>query len=148
MDNTDNLSRRGWHGEGVCVLCSEGSETVDHLFSECSFSKDILCSLLPNKAMISRCSSSGMLWEVAGNKGRQVGSGSSRPLLPRGGPFGLKGIEKFSNQKNNRQSTSSLKPSGRGTTGVPIILPDLFFFFFFSRGSRPSCLSFFAKFNS
>ena len=31
--------KRGWQGLRICVLCSQTLETVDHLFTWCSFSK-------------------------------------------------------------------------------------------------------------
>ena len=34
---TDNLAKRGWHLPGMCYLCRNASESVIHLFSECSF---------------------------------------------------------------------------------------------------------------
>jgi hypothetical protein len=38
---TDNLLKKGWPGNPNCALCYCESETNDHLFTECNFSKDV-----------------------------------------------------------------------------------------------------------
>lgn len=36
-----NLERRGWNGQGLCVLCGSDSEVIPHLFLSCTFSREI-----------------------------------------------------------------------------------------------------------
>ncbi len=71
----DNLLKRGRSGEGMCSLCSEGGETMEHLFMSCPFTKDLLLGLLPNKRMLLSCTSSVKLWEegslIGGTYGRK-----------------------------------------------------------------------------
>ncbi|XP_020096185.1 uncharacterized protein LOC109715535 [Ananas comosus] len=35
----DNLSKKGWFGDKACVLCRVNDESVDHLFTQCIFTK-------------------------------------------------------------------------------------------------------------
>ena len=37
----DNLVRRGFIGPGICVLCAENHEDIDHIFVFCRFTRDI-----------------------------------------------------------------------------------------------------------
>ncbi len=61
----DNLSKRGWSGEGRCALCTNEDETVDHLFMVCPFTKALLEALLPNKLVLRGCEMPLQLWEDA-----------------------------------------------------------------------------------
>uniref|UniRef100_A0A6V7QSX2 Reverse transcriptase zinc-binding domain-containing protein n=1 Tax=Ananas comosus var. bracteatus TaxID=296719 RepID=A0A6V7QSX2_ANACO len=38
----DNLVKRGWTGDTVCVLCQVHDKSVDHLFTQCVFTKYIM----------------------------------------------------------------------------------------------------------
>lgn len=42
----DNLLKRGWMGDQMCVIYANGSETVDYLFTRCIFSIFLLVMLL------------------------------------------------------------------------------------------------------
>jgi hypothetical protein len=37
----DNLTKMGFQGPSICLLCKESEETMLHLFGECSFIKNI-----------------------------------------------------------------------------------------------------------
>ena len=41
----DNLQKRGWHGPGICPLCNLNEEIVLHIFSHCSFWKNVLSQI-------------------------------------------------------------------------------------------------------
>lgn len=38
----DNFVKRGWTGDTLCVLCMAHDEPVDHLFTQCVFTKFIM----------------------------------------------------------------------------------------------------------
>jgi len=42
----ENLTKRGLIGPSRCVLCGENEETMNHLFVECHFAKDIWTLIL------------------------------------------------------------------------------------------------------
>jgi len=44
----DNLVKRGFCGPGICALCSDDSEDIDHLFVFCRYTKHIWTSLVHN----------------------------------------------------------------------------------------------------
>ncbi|OAY69027.1 LINE-1 retrotransposable element ORF2 protein [Ananas comosus] len=44
----DNLLKRGWTGNTVCVLCESEEETVDHLFAQCVFSRFLMVMSMEN----------------------------------------------------------------------------------------------------
>lgn len=37
----DNLTRRGWIGLGICPLCFQEGESIEHLFIHCAFCRDL-----------------------------------------------------------------------------------------------------------
>jgi hypothetical protein len=37
----DTLQSRGWEGPGLCYLCNQESENIDHLFQHCPFTKSV-----------------------------------------------------------------------------------------------------------
>jgi hypothetical protein len=39
INTWDNLLRKGWSGPNICCLCHHDSESVDHLFINCQFTK-------------------------------------------------------------------------------------------------------------
>nr|CAD1844261.1 unnamed protein product [Ananas comosus var. bracteatus] len=44
----NNLLKRGWIGNTVCVLCGTEEETIDHLFVQCVFSRFLMVMNLEN----------------------------------------------------------------------------------------------------
>nr|CAD1827183.1 unnamed protein product [Ananas comosus var. bracteatus] len=42
----DFLTKRGWHGPSICVLCRKEAETLDHLFFLCQYAKSLWNQLL------------------------------------------------------------------------------------------------------
>nr|CAD1836467.1 unnamed protein product [Ananas comosus var. bracteatus] len=44
----DNLLKRGWTGNTTCVLCGMTEETVDHLFTQCVFTRFLMALALEN----------------------------------------------------------------------------------------------------
>ena len=42
INTWDNLIRKGWAGPNRCCLCRIGEEYVNHLFSACSFTHNII----------------------------------------------------------------------------------------------------------
>jgi hypothetical protein len=42
----ENLIKRGLIGPSRCVICGENEETLNHLFVECQFTKDIWTLIL------------------------------------------------------------------------------------------------------
>ncbi|XP_020112123.1 uncharacterized protein LOC109726747 [Ananas comosus] len=69
----NNLLKRGWNGELVCVLCSLQPETVDHLFVGCEFTCALLESQLSNKYSLVNCTSVTGLWGCSRLKGGVIG---------------------------------------------------------------------------
>lgn len=41
-----NLQRRGFHGQGICIMCRKGEEDSNHLFLHCPYTKAIWDSVL------------------------------------------------------------------------------------------------------
>jgi hypothetical protein len=37
----DNLQRKGWAGPNLCQLCYKDAETVNHLFTQCTFTRHV-----------------------------------------------------------------------------------------------------------
>ncbi len=60
----DNLAKRGWQGVESCVLCQEDSETLDHLFIGCAFTKSQLVGLSPNLGALASTPTVNRLWET------------------------------------------------------------------------------------
>ena len=45
IDTWDSLCSRGWFGPIRCFLCKEEAESIDHLFVNCSFAREVLVFL-------------------------------------------------------------------------------------------------------
>ena len=45
INTWDTLCKKGWDGPNYCCLCFSGEESVDHLFTDCRFIKDIILGL-------------------------------------------------------------------------------------------------------
>ena len=45
INTWDNLLRKGWVGPNYCCLCLSSAKSIDHLFSECRFTKNIIAGL-------------------------------------------------------------------------------------------------------
>jgi hypothetical protein len=41
LNTWDNLLRKGWSGPNICCLCHLDSESIDHLFIKCQFTKQV-----------------------------------------------------------------------------------------------------------
>ncbi len=76
----DNLLKRGWRGDDGCELCTERSETVNHLFLNCRFPKELLHGLLSNKAFLRTCETPARLWEDCAAKGGSIGRGELQTI--------------------------------------------------------------------
>lgn len=45
INSWDNLQKKGWIGPSYCCLCLGDAESVDHIFVDCSFTKEVIGGL-------------------------------------------------------------------------------------------------------
>jgi hypothetical protein len=56
-----NLQARGWEGPSRCILCNQQSETIPHIFINCSFIRSVWQILSPTQLLYTTWSGSSVL---------------------------------------------------------------------------------------
>ncbi len=78
---TDNLLKRGWTGNTLCVLCGVIPETVDHLFTKCVFTRFVMWKVSEDLGSEDSGDDTKSLWEKWMSRGGTRSSDSNLVCL-------------------------------------------------------------------